>query len=236
MHWFRNLKAFDIIDKNKSYAQALLCNLHQEIPQSGEIRQVPRRPYMLHTNSSDADNGRFGKKRQHSYQQVNSQNLHKRQVLVKDCKNYKNCQKFGNNGSVTEATETMKPWQLTNRFQPLLQISTDDVCSSQPMLTDQTKSTLVGKNKNGFLAGGSNNISNIIPTQKQPVSNGFSKNLETNKCFIHKTVLVHKSNKNLVEQKIERSEWTQFKNAILSVHLLTSIVTAQPRIVSACTS
>ena len=145
VHWFKNLKAFDIIDKNKSYAQALLCNLHQEKPQSGEVWQAPRRRHMLYTNTSDANNGKFGKNCRHSYQQANFQNSHKRQVLVKDCKNYKSCQKIGNNGSVTEATETMKPLQLTDRFQPLLQISMDDVCSSQPMLTDQTKSTLVGK-------------------------------------------------------------------------------------------
>ena len=121
-----------------------LCNLHQETPTSGEVWQAPRRRHMLYTSTSDADNGKFGKKAQYSFQQANSQKSHKRQVLVKDCKNYKNCQKIGNTGSVKEATETMKPLQLTNRFQPL-----DDVCFSQPILTDQTKSILVGK-KYGF--------------------------------------------------------------------------------------
>ena len=153
VHWFKNFKAFDIIDKNKSYAQALLCNFYQEIPQSEEIWQVPRRCHMSYTSSSDADNSKFGKKRRHTYQQVKSQNSYKRQVLVKDCKNYKNCQKIGNNGSVTEATEAMKPLQLTNRFQPLLQIPMDDVCSIQPMLTDQTKSTFVGKKKQKWVFG-----------------------------------------------------------------------------------
>ena len=207
VHWFKNLKAFDTIDKNKSYAQALLCNLHQETPTSGEVWQAPTRRHMLYTSTSDADNGKFGKKPRHSCQQANSQKSHKRQLSVKDCKNYKNCQKIGNTGSVTEATETMKPLQLTNRFQPLLQIPTDDVCFSQPMLNDQTKSILVGKkNKNGFLERGSNNISNIIPTQKQPVSNGFSQNVEAKKCSIDTTAVVYKSNKNLVEQKIESLE------------------------------
>ena len=70
------------------------------------------------------------------------------------------------------------------------------------MLTDQTKTTFVGKkNKNGFLNRGSNNVSNIIPTQKQPVSNGSSKNLEAKKYSIDTTVLPHKSNKQLVEQE-----------------------------------
>ena len=50
---------------------------------------------------------------------------------------------------------------------------------------------------------GSNNISNIIPTQKQPLSNGFLKNVEAKKCPIDKTILVHKSNEKLVEQKTE---------------------------------
>ena len=81
-------------------------------------------------------------------------NAHKRQMSVTDCKNYKNCQNVGNDDSVTEATETMKPLHLTNRFQPLLQIPMDDACSSQPMLTDQAKNILVGKKtKMGFWQG-----------------------------------------------------------------------------------
>ena len=97
---------------------------------------------------------------------------------------------------MTEATETIKPLQLTNRFKPLLQIHTDDVCVVQPMLTDQTKSTLVGKkNKNGFLERGSNNVSNIISTHKQPATNGPLKNVEAKKCSTDTTVLLHKSNK-----------------------------------------
>ena len=48
----------------------------------------------------------------------------------------------------------MKPLHLTNRFQPLLHIPMDDACSSQPMLTDQAKNILVGKEtKMGFWQG-----------------------------------------------------------------------------------
>ena len=144
----------------------------------------------------------LAKKPRNSYQQANPQKLHNRQVLLKDGKNNENCQKIGNKGSVTEATDTTRPLQLTNRFQPLLQIPMDDVCVSQPMLTDQTKITLVGEKKNGFLDRGSNNISNIIPTQKQPPSNGPSKNFEAKKCSIDTTVLLQKPNKQLVEQEI----------------------------------
>ena len=146
LQWFKNFKAFDTIDKNKSYAQALLCNLHQETQKSGQVCQAPRRHPMLYTSTLDAHNGKFGKKPRNSCEEANSQKSHKKQVLVKNGKNNENCQKIGNKGSVTEATETIKPLQLTNRFQPLLQIPMyDDVCVSQPMLTDQTKTTLVGK-------------------------------------------------------------------------------------------
>ena len=154
LQWFKNFKVFDTIDKNKSYAQALLCNLQQETPKSGEVWQAPRRHHMLYTSTSDAHNGKFGKKPRNSCQPANSQKSHKRQVLVKDGKNNENCHKIGNRGSVTEATETMKPLQLTNRFQPLLQIPMDDVCVSQPMLTDHTKSTLVGKKQKCFFGKG----------------------------------------------------------------------------------
>ena len=195
LQWFKNFKALDTIDKNKSYAQALLRNLHQETPKSGEVWQAPRRRHMLYTSTSAAHNGKFGKKPRNSYQQANSQKSHKRQVLVQDGKNNVNC-------SVTEATDIMKPLQLTNRFQPLLQIPMADVCVSQPMLTDQTKTTLVGKNKNGFLDRGSSNVSDIIPTQKQLASKASSKNLEANKYSIDTTVLLHKSNKQLLEQEI----------------------------------
>ena len=55
---------------------------------------------------------------------------------------------------MTEAIETIKPLQLTNRFQPLLQIPMyDDVCISQPMLTGQTKTTLEGKKNNKRVRG-----------------------------------------------------------------------------------
>ena len=146
LQWFKNIKAFDTIDKNKSYAQAFLCNLHQETKKSGQVWQAPRRCHMLYTSTLDAHNGKFGKKKpRNSCKQANSQKSHKKQVLVKNGKNNENCHKIGNKGSVTEATETMKPLQLTNRFKPLLQIHTDDVRVAQPMLTDQAKSTLVGK-------------------------------------------------------------------------------------------
>ena len=49
---------------------------------------------------------------------------------------------------------------------------------------------------------GSNNVSNIISTQKQPASNGPSKNVEAKKCFTDTTVLLHKSNKQLGQQKM----------------------------------
>ena len=154
LQWFKNFKAFDTIDKNKSYAQALLCNLHQETQKPGQVWLAPRRRHMLYTSTLGAHNSKFGKKPRNSCEQANSQKSHKKQVLVKNGKNNENCHKIGNKGSVTEATETMKPLQLTNRFQPLLQIHMDDVCIAQPMLTDQTKSTLVGKKtKMGFSKG-----------------------------------------------------------------------------------
>ena len=181
-----------------------MSNLHQKISKSGENSRVPRKSSRLQSNVSDTSNGRFQVKRQHTYQQEKPQNVYKRQVSVTDCKNYKNCQNIANDDSVTEATETMKPLHLTNRFQPLLQIPMDDACSSQPMLTDQAKNTLVGiKNKNGFLAWVSNNTSNIIPTHRQLVSNGCSKNLGKNKCSMHETVLVHKSNNKSLEPQNE---------------------------------
>ena len=72
----------------------------------------------------------------------------------KNGKKNENCQQIGNKGTVTEAIETRKPLQLTNRFQPLLQIPMyDDVCVSQPMLTGQTKNTLVGKKKQKWVFG-----------------------------------------------------------------------------------
>ena len=127
VHWFRKLKAFDVIDENKSYAQALLSNLHQKIQKSEQNSRVPRKSSMLQSNVSDTSNARFQVKRQLTYQQVNPQNAYKRQVSVADCKNYKNCQNIGSYDGVTEATETMKPLHLTNRFQPLLHIPMDDV-------------------------------------------------------------------------------------------------------------
>ena len=178
LQWFKNFKAFDTIDKNKSYAQALLCNLHRETQKSGPVCQNPRTQRMLYTTVLDTHNSQSEKKTRNGCKQANSQNSLRNQMLVKNGKKNENCQKIGNKGSVTEAIETIKPLQLTNRFQPLLQIPMhDDVCVSQPMLTGQTKNTLVGKkNKNGFLDRGSHN-GNIIPTQKQPTSNGPSKNV-----------------------------------------------------------
>ena len=177
--WFKNFKAFDTIDKNKSYAQALLCNLHQKTQQSGQVCQNPRTQRTLYTTVLDTHNCQSAKTTRNGCKQANSQNSLRNQMLPKNGKKNENCQQIGNKGSVTEAIETRKPLQLTNRFQPLLQIPMyDDVCVSQPMLTGQTKNTLVGKkNKNGFLDRGSDN-GNIIPTQKQPIRNGPSKNVE----------------------------------------------------------
>ena len=155
LQWFKNFKAFDTIDKNKSYAQALLCNLHKQTQESGQVCQNTRRHARLYTTILDPHNSQFGKKPRNSCQQANPQKLHKNQVLVKNGKKNENCQKNGNNGSVTEAIQTINPLQLTNRFQPLLQIPMyDDASVSQPMLTDQTKTTLVGKKtKMGFWTG-----------------------------------------------------------------------------------
>ena len=78
LQWFKNFKkAFDTIDKNKSYAQALLCNLHQETQKSGQVCQNPRRHPMLYTTILDAHNSQFGKKPRNSCQQANSQKSHK---------------------------------------------------------------------------------------------------------------------------------------------------------------
>ena len=111
--------------------------------------------------------------------QANSQKSHKRQVLVKDCKNHKNSKTIGNNGSVTEATETMKPLQLTNRFQPLLQIPTDDVCFSQPTLTDQSKSILVGKKtKMGLWKGVLRTLATSSLHKSSLLAMGFQKMLK----------------------------------------------------------
>ena len=55
------------------------------------------------------------------------------------------------------------------------------------------------------MAGVSNNTSNIIPTHRQLVSNGCSKNFGKKKCSTHETVLVHKSNNQNLEQKNEPS-------------------------------
>ena len=79
----------------------------------------------------------------------------------------------------------------------------DDACSSQPMLTDQAKNILVGKKtKMGFwqgflltLATPSTHIGSLLAMVVQ-------KTLE-NKCSTHETVLVHKSNNKLLEQKNE---------------------------------
>ena len=203
-HWFKNLKAFDVTDKNKSYAQALLCNLHQKISEFGENSRVPIKNSRLQTNVSDTGNDRSEKKQQYTYQQVKPQIAQKRQMPVTNCQNYKNYQEIGKNGSVAGATETMNPLQLTNRFQPLLQISTDDACSTQPMLTDQAKNILVGKkNENGSLAEVSHNTSNIIPTHKQLVSNGCSKNFDINRGSRHATALPHKLNDKSVQQADE---------------------------------
>ena len=139
-------------------------------------------------------------------------------MLLKDGKINEHCHKLGNKGSVNGAIDTMRPLQLTNRFQPLLQIPIDDVCVSQPMLTDQTKTTLVGK-KNGSLDRGSDNVSNIIPTQKQPPSNGPSKNFEVKKIP-------------LIQQFCFKSQTNSWWNKKL---LSIRIATVQPRIVSACT-
>ena len=49
---------------------------------------------------------------------------------------------------------------------------------------------------------GSDNIGNIIPTQKQPISNGPSKNFEVKNSSTDITVLLQKSNKQLLEQEI----------------------------------
>ena len=129
----------------------------------------------------------LAKKPRNSYQQANPQKLHNRQVLLKDGKNNENCQKIGNKGSVTEATDTTRPLQLTNRFQPLLQIPMDDVCVSQPMLTDQTKITLVGKKtKMGFWTG----VLITLATSSLHKSSHLA------------MVLQKKPNKQLVEQEI----------------------------------
>ena len=204
LQWFKNSKAFDTVDKNTSYAQALLSNLHQDTSTNGEVWQAPTRRHMLSTSTSNAYNGKFGKKPRNSYQRAKAQKLHNRQVLLKHGKNNEHCHKLGNRGSVNRPIDTMRPLQLTNRFQPLLQIPMyDDVCVSQPMLTDQTKTTLVGKKtKNGFLDRGSDNVGNIIPTQKQPISNGPSKNFEVKNSSTDITVLLQKSNKKLLEQEI----------------------------------
>ena len=79
-------------------------------------------------------------------------------------------EKIVTSGSVT-GVGAMGPVQLTNRFQPsLLMTSTDDVCSSQSRLTDQTKNILMGKNETRQLEGDSKNSSNIITTQQQSAS------------------------------------------------------------------
>ena len=110
---------------------------------------------MLSISTSDAYNGKFGKKPRNSYQRAKAQKLHNRQVLLKHGKNNEHCHKLGNRGSVNGPTDTMRPLQLTNRFKPLFQIPMyDDVCVSQPMLTDQTKTTLVGKKQKGVFGQG----------------------------------------------------------------------------------
>ena len=48
-------------------------------------------------------------------------------TLASDCKKPKNCKKIETGGSVTGVPDAMRPVQLTNRFQPQLQMpSTDD--------------------------------------------------------------------------------------------------------------
>ena len=49
---------------------------------------------------------------------------------------------------------------------------------------------------------GSDNVGNIIPTQKQPISNGPSKNFEVKNSSTDITLLPQKSNKQLLEQEI----------------------------------
>ena len=57
---------------------------------------------------------------------------------------------------MTGVTDTMRPVQLTNEFQPLQQMpSINDDCIHQSMLTAQTKNSLVGKNEFGSLEGDS---------------------------------------------------------------------------------
>ena len=58
-------------------------------------------------------------------------NLNTRELstFARDCKKPKSCEKIVTGCSVTRVTDAMRPVQLTNRFQPLLQMpSTDDAC------------------------------------------------------------------------------------------------------------
>ena len=145
VHWFKTLKAFDQIVENKSYAQALSCNLNESKLKCKKVLQPKSK--IIGRNKNIFHASKFAKiscSKQNSLQkpQINNEGS----VPVERYGNCKNYPKTVTGGSVTGAAEAMSPVQLTNRFQPLLLInSADDVCSSQSRLTDQTKNIFMGK-------------------------------------------------------------------------------------------
>ena len=147
VHWLKNLKAFHQVVENKSYAQALSCNLNESKFKCREVLQpqsktIARNEKMFHATDSKFGKTSCSKQKSSKKSQTTSEGF----VSVKHYGNYKNHPKTMTIGSVTGVAEAMRPVQLTNRFQPLLLMnSADDVCPSQSRLTDQTKNILMGK-------------------------------------------------------------------------------------------